>query len=156
MTQKAPESGTQAPATATPATAAPANDAPLTRADVSAMIAEGIAAGLAAANVTRADPLPKTDEQPATGTSPVAPGTQPAPAAQPLSRSDVESAVSGVLAPMIARMEALEGKTIVRSDAADPVTAPVVAKTAEQIEADKKSGEIFRGSLGSILGRTKK
>lgn len=117
--------------------AAPEGDKPLTRSDVSEMIRSAVEAALAA-KTTTGSTEPAKEEKTAE------------PAAAPLTRSDIESvvgkALTDALAPVKAQVEQLAGTTVLRSEGE--------AKAGEKVEAgDKKSTDIFRGSLPGIRTR---
>jgi hypothetical protein len=123
---------TAAPAAA-PAAAAPA--ATLTRAEADAEIAAATAkaedALLAGLGLQRKAPEAKPE------------------AAVGLTRADLAAVVGEALAPLAQRMEKLEGTTVVNPPAEANVTrsAQTDAEKKAALEASKKDGSIFRGTL---------
>lgn len=135
---------TGAPATEVAGAGAEA-DKPMTRADIDKMIADGIAAGLQRAGIKSPE---QTAEEKATE------------AQTTLVRNAVKAGVDEALKPVMERMTALEGSTVVRSGAGDPATRT----PAEQAVVDKAAGvegkggkaDVFRGAIPGIGGNRSK
>lgn len=138
--------GTAAPAATTPAatnapaaTTAPAADdvdVTIKRSELTTMVADAVTAALA----KRAD-----DEAAA------AAAAEAAKAAAPITRSDLTTAIGEAVttanAALIERMDKLEGKTVVRSDAGDGTTTDTTKRN---------DGDVFAGSLPGIVRRSAK
>lgn len=144
MTTK-PEGGapTQAPAASatTPETAAPAADPqPISRAEFDSLVKSVADLAAAVAPAQRTDPAPAA----AGGAEP--PKEEEAPAPVSLTRADLESgikaAVTAATEPLVQRLSALEGTTVVRSDGGDGRIAP--AGHSGDGTAEKK--DVFRGA----------
>lgn len=117
-------------------------DKPITRSEITQMIADGVAAGLAAAakSVEKTEETQRSDEQAAGGEK------KEGEDAQGKILSSVETVARSVeglataMETMTKRMEAMESATTVRSDGTD--SAPAAAK------ADPFRGSIFGGRKG--------
>lgn len=87
----------------------------------------------------------------AAAAKPAVPAVEPVaiPVAEPaaaLTRSDLTTAFTEVVKPLVERLDALEGTTIVRSS---PEPEPV------KVESKEKTEDVFRGSLPGVAGRRK-
>jgi len=125
---KATESGTATNQAVEPKTE-PKTEAALTRADIQGMIDAAVAAAAKPA-VPAVEPV-------------AIPVAEPAAA---LTRSDLTTAFTEVVKPLVERLDALEGTTIVRSS---PEPEPV------KVESKEKTEDVFRGSLPGVAGRRK-
>lgn len=132
--------------TPTPAPAAGTQDSPtpVTRADFEQLVAT--VGGLSAAinKITEAQQVSRSDapaETPAAAPS----ETTPEPAAVTITRADVEeavkAAVSAVAEPLVKRLDALEGTTVLRSDSGD---GKITATNQPNATGTKK--DVFRGA----------
>lgn len=130
----------------------PAGDTPVTREEVAGLVTAAVTAALTAAGVTAtrsepAAPEAKKEDEPA----------QPAAPAVAITREDVvaatKEAVAAALAPMVERLDRVEGTTVLRSDTGD--------SKVETNKKDTKQGEktdVFRGApvFGALgLGRAR-
>lgn len=133
VTQKTTEGG------AAEQPAATDDNKPVTRSELRQALAEALAS-LTVKPVERSEGGKDDDTKAAqapTGTEPAAPAAAAAPAA--ITRSDLEAVVSEAVKPLLERLQAVEGTTVVRSDAGDAVV---------QKKEPQKGGEkdVFRGA----------
>lgn len=125
---------TQATQSGSTTPAAAPEDKALTRAEAKTMIDEAVAAAVAAlkpADTTRSEPAAEPTKV-----------EEPAKAPEVLTRADISAVLADALKPVADRLTVIEGQTVVRSAATDPVVKPAEPKNKD---------DVFRGALG--LGR---
>lgn len=122
-------------ATTQPAATQTGDDAPVTRGELKALIAEAVAGAVAPAKREDTIPAPANETKPTETSAPVG-----------ITRADLEAvtkeAVKSALDPVVERLAKVEGSTVVRSDTGDSK----VTTAAEQVHADGKTKDVFRGS----------
>lgn len=135
---------TSAGAKPTPAATTSGESVTLSRSELQQLVGEAVATGIQRHDEAKAKA--QADAEAAAAAE--------AEKAETLRRSDLTAVLGDALKPLTDRMDALEGKTVVRSVQGDsnPADAEAAAAAAEAAAvkraADMKSGNIFRGVLG--------